>query len=49
MPASALPPDGGVDALEVLMKLQDLMDQTTTHAVLVYFVSGVAFAQECSS
>mgnify|MGYP006950204358 CR=1 FL=1 len=39
MSSTALPPDGSVDALEDLMKLQDLMDDATTHAVLMYFVS----------
>jgi hypothetical protein len=37
--SSGLPANGGVDALEVLMKLHDLMDETTRHAVLMYFVS----------
>lgn len=28
------------------MKLQDLMDDATTHAVLVYFVSGACGARD---
>lgn len=34
-----LPADGGIDVLEILMKLHDLMDEATAHAVLMYFVS----------
>lgn len=34
-----LPADGGIDVLEMLMKLHDLMDEATAHAVLQYFVS----------
>ncbi|KAI5453479.1 hypothetical protein NCC49_005954 [Naganishia albida] len=42
-----LPADGGIDVLEVLMKLHDLMDETTAHAVLQYFCEEIEWLFRC--